>query len=745
MNRLLKTITLILVLTTASLQAHNGQEHQSLRHWEIASADPDRIFLSLHGDPTTSRAVSWRTDTSISKAYAEIGPALGEPNFSDFAERFAATTETIDLNLAGVNTQGPVNYHSVNFENLEPETLYAYRLGDGGDHWSEWIQFRTASIEPKPFKFLYFGDAQNDVLSQWSRTIRMANQIAADSSFVLHAGDLINTAHTDVEWAGWFKAGGFLHSQWSGVPVIGNHEYRNLPITKQDKVVSILWRPQFNLPVEVALPETLHETVYTIEYQGMQLIVLNSNELIEEQTPYLEAQLKKPGYRWKIVTFHHPIFALRGKAHKNVKIMSAQWKPLFEEYNVDLVLQGHDHAYTRGQVPVRKGEGFKKGSFQTMYVTSVSGPKQYAIKHEYLEANLANGLQTVRTGENTQFFQVIEIDENQLSYQAFTSTGELYDAATLTKNFKTGKKNITQQVPDSTTRTFDNTIEYSKPWKVAASASLPATATLKEINSIDSKVVLIAAHRGGYEYDKAENAPENSIANINNSVTKGIQLYESDISLTSDGQFVIMHDPTLDRETTGTGPVNEHTLAEIKQLYKRFRDGSVSTHRVATLQELIRAGKGKTIFKIDLKKGVNEHLQEIIDIIKAEGMMDGVILRLPYRDRGLVKEYIAGGGEYNRNLFMFKLKSSAAVDEIIELVNPRTIQVDLNRKDPTSEKSIALIKYAVSKDLLVETHAYQTSKEWAVVLDAGVRMLHTKQASEVKALIESRLSKADRR
>lgn len=107
MNHLLKTIALVFALITSSLLAHNEQNHQNLRHWEIASADPGRIFLSLHGDPATSRAVSWRTDTSITEAYAEIGPALGEPNFSDFAQRLAATTETIDLNLAKVNTPMP--------------------------------------------------------------------------------------------------------------------------------------------------------------------------------------------------------------------------------------------------------------------------------------------------------------------------------------------------------------------------------------------------------------------------------------------------------------------------------------------------------------------------------------------------------------------------------------------------------------------------------------------------------------
>ncbi|MFM8215573.1 MAG: fibronectin type III domain-containing protein, partial [Pirellula sp.] len=45
---------------------------------------------------------------------------------------------------------------------LQPATKYAYRVGDGVN-WSEWFQFRTASTQPEPFSFVYFGDAQNDL------------------------------------------------------------------------------------------------------------------------------------------------------------------------------------------------------------------------------------------------------------------------------------------------------------------------------------------------------------------------------------------------------------------------------------------------------------------------------------------------------------------------------------------------------------------------------------------------------
>ena len=455
MKKILFSILLTATFFLETAQAHPEEDHMNLRHWEIASADPDRIFLTFYGDPASARAVTWRTGgTNKTPACAEIGKTLGGPGFTSALSRITAKTETIDLSLSTQNKQDSVNYHSVVFKDLEPDTLYAYRVGDGAERWSEWIQFRTASREEEPFRFLYFGDVQNEVLTHWSRTIRMANQMAPDARFALHAGDLINIADADLGWAGWFKAGGFLHSQWSGIPVAGNHEYRK---EKKSKVLSMQWRPQFTLPVVAELPEKLHETVYSIDYQGLQVIVLNTNELIEEQTSYLEKQLKKPGLHWRIVTFHHPIFSPRRGVSKQNSLMEAQWRPLFEKYNVDLVLQGHDHAYTRGQVPVRNGSGFVRDSFQTMYITSVSGPKQYGIKYDILDSYAEKGLQTLRKGEQTQFFQVISVDGNKLTYQAYTATGELYDAATISKDFKSGKKTISQDIPAVKERTFDNT------------------------------------------------------------------------------------------------------------------------------------------------------------------------------------------------------------------------------------------------------------------------------------------------
>ena len=438
-KEILFCVVAVLMHSFLPLLAHDS--HKGLHHWEIPSMDPDRIILTFHGDPSTSRAVTWRTDKSIEKAVAQIAEAKVNSKFTDDVDSVDAVTEAFDLGQYKGNSSLIVHYHSVRFQGLMPDTLYVYRVGDGSKHWSEWVQFRTAKSSYAPTQFVYFGDAQNDILDHWSRVIRMAYQTAPNADFAIHAGDLINQAHRDHEWAQWFKAGGFIHSQWTAIPAVGNHEFMPLGrILKGKKRVSIQWRPQFTLPVEKDLVPELHETVYTVDYQDIRVIVLNSNDHKEQQTKYLEQKLKNCTAKWKIVTCHHSIFSpAKGR---NFQFARDHWKPLLDKYNVDLVLNGHDHTYARGHVPVRTRDEKGASELGTVYVTSVSGPKQYALEPKQIKSYNADGYESDKTAEQTQFFQVITIEDNTLSYVAYTVMGDEYDRATIQKDFETGSKSF---------------------------------------------------------------------------------------------------------------------------------------------------------------------------------------------------------------------------------------------------------------------------------------------------------------
>ena len=429
--------------THSHSHSHSHQK-DGLHHWEIPSKDPDRIILNFNGNPSTKRAVTWRTDSSVKKAEAQIAVAGLNSDFVKEASTYTANTEEFDLGLYKSNKSLIVNYHSVVFENLKPNTLYAYRVGFA-ENWSEWIQFKTANDTYSPTQFVYFGDAQNDILNHWSRVIRMAYKTAPDASFVIHAGDLVDSAHKDNEWAQWFKAGGFIHSQWPAIPVVGNHEFQRFDGYEGTlpRRLSIQWRPQFTLPVEENLDEKLHETVYSVEYQDILVLVLNSTGHLEEQTEYIREKLTNSDAKWKIVTNHHSVFS--PAEGRDFEYARKVWKPMFEKYGVDLVLNGHDHTYARGHTPVKSQNVNESGIFKTLYVTSVSGPKQYKIDKVKIKNYEVDGYKSDKMGEETQFFQVINIDNNKLTYSAYTTLGDLYDRAIITKDFSNGEKTISNQ------------------------------------------------------------------------------------------------------------------------------------------------------------------------------------------------------------------------------------------------------------------------------------------------------------
>jgi glycerophosphoryl diester phosphodiesterase len=110
-------------------------------------------------------------------------------------------------------------------------------------------------------------------------------------------------------------------------------------------------------------------------------------------------------------------------------------------------------------------------------------------------------------------------------------------------------------------------------------------------------VPLISGHRGG----AAAGFPENCIATFENTLRHTPAFLEVDPRLTKDNVIVLMHDATLDRTTTGTGKVSDHTWAQLQELQLKDPQGNVTAHRIPTLDEALRWSRGKTILNLDKK------------------------------------------------------------------------------------------------------------------------------------------------
>lgn len=79
---------------------------------------------------------------------------------------------------------------------------------------------------------------------------------------------------------------------------------------------------------------------------------------------------------------------------------------------------------------------------------------------------------------------------------------------------------------------------------------------------------MVAAHRACWKQ-----APENSLAAIRDCIALGVDIVEIDVRQTRDGQFVIIHDSTVDRTTDGRGRVEQFSLADLRQLRLRLGKG----------------------------------------------------------------------------------------------------------------------------------------------------------------------------
>ena len=127
----------------------------------------------------------------------------------------------------------------------------------------------------------------------------------------------------------------------------------------------------------------------------------------------------------------------------------------------------------------------------------------------------------------------------------------------------------------------------------------------------------ISAHRGGGDL---KGYPENCIESFAFLAKNIPVIIECDIDLTRDSVMVMMHDATLDRTTTGTGKLIDRTHAETRQYKLEDNMGNVTNYQIPTLEEVLRWGKNRVTFTLDVKRNVS--FAKVVDMIHKTGAGD---------------------------------------------------------------------------------------------------------------------------
>ena len=115
------------------------------------------------------------------------------------------------------------------------------------------------------------------------------------------------------------------------------------------------------------------------------------------------------------------------------------------------------------------------------------------------------------------------------------------------------------------------------------------------------RVPWVIAHRGA-----SGHAPENTIAAFQRAIELGAGFIETDLHLTRDAKFVAIHDLTLERTTSGRGPVHNLTLAELRELDAgKWYDREFTGEKIPTLQEVLQFSRDNdVVFYLELKYDV---------------------------------------------------------------------------------------------------------------------------------------------
>jgi len=115
-----------------------------------------------------------------------------------------------------------------------------------------------------------------------------------------------------------------------------------------------------------------------------------------------------------------------------------------------------------------------------------------------------------------------------------------------------------------------------------------------ELGNAAVKHVFVVAHRAAWK-----NAPENSRSAVVNAINMGVDIIEIDIRKTRDGEYILMHDTTVDRTTNGKGEVKDLTLEQLRKLRLVGSDGQPGKEVIPTLSEILQLTKGRIMVNLD--------------------------------------------------------------------------------------------------------------------------------------------------
>ncbi|WP_078962587.1 metallophosphoesterase family protein [Streptomyces sp. SCSIO 75703] len=383
-RRIALSATTVLLGVTTTL----GSGLTTEAYAETSSA-PTGIVLGV-GANASQRVVSWYTPTDSAQV-VQVAPTSAL-----VAGEFPANAVTFPATVAANSVNGGYNGHAT-IDSLRTNTTYSYRVGSQ-DGWSPTYSFKTQEFKGD-FDFLFYGDPQIGASGNvdkdgagWKDTLDVSLAANPNAELLVSGGDQVEHANAEPQWDAFLAPDKLRQYPWAAT--IGNHDVGGKAYEQH------FWTPNTDrsAPYYNGSSATRSGGNYWYTYKDVLFIDLNSNAYSNgsdaAHVEYVSDVIKNHGAdaKYTVLVYHHAIYSPAAHANDSDNKQRRQDFPTaFSKLGVDLVLQGHDHAYSRSYV-LKNGKkshpGEQPGAAQVaqgpggvIYVTanSASGSKYYGL------------------------------------------------------------------------------------------------------------------------------------------------------------------------------------------------------------------------------------------------------------------------------------------------------------------------------------------------------------------------------
>ena len=364
-SKLLKTTVAIVALAAlvtggyvykAAIQSRIARTVAVVTGQEIKPLlDSERRYIRqiVAQDNSTSRTIMWQSDSNEPDAVIEYR-LVG----SDDIKKLSATDTAF-------TDDGSTTYiHEATITGLTPNTKYEYRVGYGADRRSDWYSLETAGA--KEYDVLIYPDSQSGDYSGWEKIVKDSANRNPKASLYISMGDLVDNGEQAYQWRTWLDSIKTLSARIPLAPTLGNHEMYTLDWKMREPRAYLSY---FDVPNNGNA--TFDRRYYSYDYGDVHYVVLDTQlyesthednhdthhpDLYDVQVQWLRQDLASNTKKWTVVLMHRDPFQYAFDRPDSSRAVGFNeegvlFMPIFDEFNVDLVLSAHLHSYrNRGHV-----------------------------------------------------------------------------------------------------------------------------------------------------------------------------------------------------------------------------------------------------------------------------------------------------------------------------------------------------------------------------------------------------------